>query len=139
LKHFHRWIKSLMDGLEAQIGEETRAKILENCGRNCISRNFVKKAQTLKKNAKDVNDFLDKLGQSWKHLQRKGNNVYVIYETCYCPLVRGYPEKLSPAFCNCSRGWIKELFESALERPVDVTLEKSIKQGDDTCMLKVHL
>jgi hypothetical protein len=115
VKHSHKWIRALTESLDTQLDEKTKEKILEDCGRNCIPSSFIEKAKALKKNAKDTDDFLDKLGKKWKHLQRNGNNVYVVYEKCYCPLVKDYPEKLSPTFCNCSKGWIKELFESTLE------------------------
>ena len=139
MKHSHKWIRALTESLDTQLDEKTKEKILENCGRNCIPSSFIEKAKALKKNAKDTDDFLDKLGKKWKHLQRNGNNVYVVYEKCYCPLVKDYPEKLSPTFCNCSKGWIKELFESVLEKPITVELEKSIKQGDKICKFNVHL
>jgi predicted hydrocarbon binding protein len=139
MKHLHRWIKSLIDNLDAHVDEKTRVKVLENCGRTCISRDLIKKAQACKNSAKDIEEFLDKLSQIWSHLQRDDDEIHVVYEKCYCPLVKAYPEKLSPTFCNCSRGWIKELFESVLERPVDVEIEKSIRQGDDVCKFRVLL
>jgi predicted hydrocarbon binding protein len=139
MKHLHKWIKSLMENLDAKVDEETRVKVLENCGRTCISRSFIKRAQACKNSARNIDEFLDKLSQIWSHLQRDGDNIYVAYERCYCPLVKAYPDKLSPTFCNCSRGWIKELFESVLERPVNIELEKSIRQGDDVCRFRVRL
>jgi len=137
MKHMHKWIKTLTESLDKELDEKTRAKILESCGRNCIPRSFVQKAQACRKNAEDVDDFLDRLGKIWGNLKREGNDVYVVYKKCYCPLVRGYSGKLSPTWCNCSMGWIKKLFESTLEKPVEVMLEKSIKQGDDICRFKV--
>lgn len=138
MKHIHKWIKTLVENLDAEVDEKTRTKVLENCGRSCIPRSYVKKAQTCRKNAKSINDFLDSLGKVWSHLKREGNNVFVVYEKCYCPLVKDYSEKLSSSWCNCSRGWIKELFESVLEKPVEVLLEKSIKQGNEICKFKVN-
>jgi len=92
--------------------------------------------------AKDINEFLERLGKVWSHLQREGENIYVVYDKCYCPLGRAllkdYPGQLS-SYCNCSRGWIREMFESALKRPVEVELEKSIIQGDNLCRFKVIL
>jgi len=139
MKHSHKWIKSLITALQTELDEKTQAKILENCGRNCITHSFILKAKTCKKNAKNQKEFLDKLSKVWKSLHLEGNNVYVVYEKCYCPLVKEYPEKLSPTWCNCSRGWIKELFESALGKSIDVKLEKSIKQGDNICKFRVQL
>ena len=139
MTHQHKWIKTLMEGLDAQIDEKTRAEVLEKCGRACIPRSFIAKAKACKKGAKDTDEFLDNLGKVWKHLHRDGDNLYIVYEKCYCPLVKAYKGELSPSFCNCSRGWIKELFESALDKPVRVELEKSIKKGDDLCKFKVRL
>jgi len=139
MKHSHKWIKSLLTALESELDEKTRARILENCGRNCITHSFILRAKACKKDAKNQKEFLDKLSKVWKHLHLEGDNVYVVYEKCYCPFVKAYPEKLSPTWCNCSRGWIKELFESTLEKPVDVKLEKSIKQGDNICKFKIKI
>jgi len=129
----------LMEGLDAQIDEKTRAEVLEKCGRACIPRSFIAKAKACKKDAKDTDEFLDKLEQVWKHLHRDGDNIYVIYEKCYCPIVKKDSEKLPRTFCNCSRGWVKELFESVLEKAMEVELEESIKAGDDVCKFRVLL
>jgi len=98
---------------------------------------MIARAKKIKKNSKNIEEFLDKLSKNWKHLKLDGNKVYVEYEKCYCPLVRDYKETLPATFCNCSRGWLKELFESALEKPVEVKLEKSIKRGDEICRFRV--
>jgi hypothetical protein len=43
------------------------------------------------------------------------------------------------SYCYCSVGWVKEMFEQALERPVEVKVEASIRRGDETCRLRVLL
>lgn len=139
MKHLHRWIQTLMENLDEHLDEETRSEVLENCGRACVPSSLLRKAKACKKGAEDIGDFLTKLGQTFNHLQVDGDKVHVVYEKCYCPLVKSFPEDLSPTFCNCSRGWVMELFESALERPVGVELEKSIRQGDDVCRFRVRL
>lgn len=139
MKHLHKWIGTLMGNLDQHLDEETKVKVLENCGRACITQNLIKKAKVCNQKAKDMNDFLDKFGKIYSHLQKEGDNIYIVYPKCYCPLVKDYPGSLSPTWCNCSRGWVKQLFESALERPVQVELEKSIVQGDDCCRFKVRL
>lgn len=143
MKTARRWIKSLLDYLDKCVDEKTRVEVLENCGRNCVSSSFVEKAISCRNRAKDMDDFFDKLSEIWSPLQRDGDDIYVVYEKCYCPLGRAllkdYADSLSSSFCNCGRGWIKELFESALERPVDVKLETSVIQGNDVCKFKVCL
>jgi len=139
VKHHHKWLKTLMESLDVNIDEETRAAVLENCGRACIPRSFVERATACKKDAEDLDQFLDELAKKWSHLRKDGDEVYVVYEKCYCPLLKDYRGTISPTFCNCSRGWIKELFESALERPVEVELMQAIRQGDDVCRFRVIL
>jgi predicted hydrocarbon binding protein len=134
----HKWVQCLIDNLDSAVDEDTRVKVLENCGRKCTPRTLIKKAEAAQKYSKDKNEFLDRLSKVWKHLQREGDDVYVVYEKCYCPLVRGITSSLSSTWCNCSRGWIKELFESALHEPVDAELQKSIIKGDDVCRFRIR-
>jgi len=135
-----KWICQLMTGLDEHVDKETIAKVLEQCGRQCQSESLIKKARSIYGKSKDVDDFLDNFGKVYKHLHREGNSLYIVYPKCYCSIVNKIPSgKLSATYCNCSRGWAKALFEGALERPVEVTMEQSIKQGDKQCKFKITL
>jgi len=134
----HRWIKNLLSGMDEKVDARTRAGILENCGRQCTPQSLVKKATSCAKKARDTGEFIVNLQKVWKNVHLEDGKVFVIYPRCYCPLVRDYEGTL-PGFCDCSRGWILELFESALGRPVKVILEKSIRQGDDSCRFRVEV
>jgi len=139
-KRVEQWVCNLMVGLDEHVDKETLAKVLEHCGKQCQSQSFIKKARSIYEKSKDLNEFLDKFGKVYKHLHREGDNVYIVYPKCYCSIVNKIPpRKLSATFCNCSRGWAKALFEGALKRPVEVTMEKSIKQGDKQCKFKIIL
>ena len=135
-----KWITTLMSGLEKNVDEKTSARILEQCGRQCQSQSFIKKAKGLYEKSKNIDDFLEKLGRVYKHLHREGEEVYIVYPRCYCSQVNKIPKgKLSGTYCNCSRGWAKALFEGALGRSVEVIMEKSIINGDSECKLRVRL
>ena len=135
-----KWITTLMDGLSKNVDDKTVAKILEQCGRQCQSQSFIKKAKKIYQKSKSTDDFLDKLGQTYKHLHQEGNKVYLIYPKCYCSQVNKISKgKLSGIYCNCSRGWAKALFEGATGKPVEVVMEKSIINGDDQCKFRVML
>lgn len=135
-----KWIIDLVAGLDKHVDEETRRKLLEECGRRCQSPMFVKKAKSIYAKSKNLDDFLDKLGKVYKHLHREGNDVYIIYPKCYCSQVNKIPKgKLSGTYCNCSRGWAKALFEGALGRPVEVKMEESIIGGGNQCRFKIIL
>lgn len=139
MKHMHKWIESLMEMLDDRVSPDVRIEIFEACGRGCVPQSFIRSAQACKHEAEDDDDFLKRLSKVWGHLKIDGKKVYAVYEKCYCPLVRAYPGELSSTFCNCSRGWIKELFESALGREVDVEILSTIRRGDDVCRFEIRL
>ncbi len=135
-----RWITSLISGLDEHVNEETRNKVLEQCGRQCQSQSFIQKAKNIYKKSKDMDDFIDKFGKVYKNLRSEGNNVYIIYPKCYCSFVNKIPPgQLSATYCNCSRGWAKALFEGALGRSVEVVMEESIVKGDKQCKFRIIL
>jgi predicted hydrocarbon binding protein len=140
LARTENWIVNLIAGLDKYVDEEARLKVLEECGRACQSSSFINKAKAIYKKSKDLDDFLDKLGDVYKHLHREADKVYVIYPKCYCSQVKKIPKgKLSGTYCNCSIGWAKALFEGALERPVEVIMKESIINGDKQCKFQIIL
>jgi predicted hydrocarbon binding protein len=135
-----KWIATIMDGLDKNVDQKTTAKILEQCGRQCQTHSFIKKAKAIYQESANTNEFLEKLAKTYKHLRREGNKVYLEYPKCYCSQVNTLPKgRLSGTYCNCSRGWAKALFEEATGKPVEVALEKSIIRGDDQCKLRIML
>ncbi|MDH5450165.1 MAG: DUF6144 family protein [Candidatus Bathyarchaeota archaeon] len=139
-KRMERWITHLIAGLDEHVDKETRAKVLEQCGRQCQSQSFIKKARNIYQKSENINEFLDRFGQVYKHLHKEGDSVYIIYPKCYCSFVNKIPpEKLSATYCNCSRGWAKALFKGALGRSVEVIMEESIMKGDKQCKFKIIL
>jgi len=114
--------------------------ILEQCGRQCQSQSFIKKARDIYQKSKNTDEFLDKLGKINKHLHKEGDKVYLAYPKCYCSQVNEIPKgKLSATYCNCSRRWAKALFEGALGKSVEVIMEKSIVIGDNQCKFRIML
>jgi len=135
-----KWIACLIAGLNEHVDEKTRATVLEQCGRQCQSQSFIKKARGIYQKSRNIDEFLEKLEQAYKHLHREGDKVYIVYPRCYCSQVNKIPKgKLSATYCNCSRGWAKALFEGALGRTVDVIMEKSIINGDNQCKFRILL
>jgi hypothetical protein len=140
VRRTEKWIARLIAGLNEYVDAKTRAKILEQCGRQCQSQNFIKKARAIYQESKNTDEFLDKFGAVYKHLHREGDKVYIVYPKCYCSQVNKIPKgALSATYCNCSVGWAKALFEGALERPVEVMMEESIINGDKQCKFRIML
>jgi len=134
----HDWLSSLMKNMDVQLDEESKIKVLEECGRACAERHA--KSEALKSKG-DLDGWLDTM-KKWvgaNNVQKEGNSVRVVYSKCFCPLVGGLEPLLSKTFCNCSRGWLKENFETVVGKAVDVELEDSIMRGGKECRFTVRL
>ena len=139
-KRMEQWITCLIDGLDKHVDKETKAMILEQCGRQCQSQSFIEKARKIYKKSQTMREFLKAFSEVYENLHIEGNNIYIVYPKCYCSFVNKIPSgTLSATYCNCSRGWAKELFEKALGRSVEVVMEESIVNGDEQCKFKIVL
>ncbi len=133
-----KWISTMINALDDYVDEKTRVSMLEQCGRQCQSAAFIKKAKAIYQKSTGINDFLDNFSKVYTHLHRKGNVVYIVYPRCYCTQVNNIPKgELSGTYCNCSMGWAKALFEGATGKPVEVMMEKTIIKGDSECKFRI--
>lgn len=137
MEHLKFWINTLLHSIESEVNPEIGIKIIENCGRACANDcGVLKEVNELKckiKNKPDLDLLINEMnkgGIGGGQLKREGNTIYGVYKKCYCPSRK---EISSQIYCNCTKGWAKSVFEIALERPVDVKLEKSIAWGDECC------
>ncbi len=135
-KFVHDWISNLMKNMDQQLGNEEKIRLLEECGRACAGRHA--KAEALK-NQGNLEGWLGVL-KKWvgpENVRREVGGVRVMYSKCLCPLVQDHPPLMSNTYCNCSRGWLKEVFETVVQKPVEVKLEDSIMQGGKQCQFTV--
>jgi predicted hydrocarbon binding protein len=136
-------VQSLIDTLqraeaEGRVDQEL-IHMLECRGRECIGATYIKKAKDAARDAKNDDEFLDNLARSYRMLRREGDAVYVVYPKCYCHRLKGFEGVVPHSYCYCSAGWVKEMFEQALGRPVEVKVEASVLRGDGACRLRVLL
>jgi predicted hydrocarbon binding protein len=136
-------VQSLIDTLrkaeaEGRVDKEL-IHMLECCGRECIGATYIQKAKDAAKDAKDDGQFLDNLAETVRMLKRDGDAVYMIYPKCYCHRLKGFEGEVPHSYCYCSAGWVKEMFEQALGRPIEVKVEASVLRGDAACRLRVLL
>jgi hypothetical protein len=61
---------------------------------------------------------------------------------CHCPRVRAAVErgeKIPGAYCYCGAGFYKGIWETILQKPVQVEVLESVLQGGDLCRVAIHL
>ena len=132
------WVAALVSGLHAEVDEETAARVMEHCGRACAAHfGSVAAVETLRRDLEGIDELLDGLNQQedfWcGRWVRDGEVITSVCESCGCPLVQTGWVEVSPTLCQCSRGWVRAVFEAVLDRPVRVDLQQAIGRGDDVC------
>ena len=153
-KKIAEWVKEAISKLDKLADKKVSSKVMENCGYNCsiINKRVIERAKAKRNKHKDIEKFLEAEMSNpmpGTRLERKGNVLHQFYTPrsystpmrCYCSLLRGLPDdqKVSITYCNCSRGFVKKLWEGVLERTVEVELIKSSVSGAKECEFAIHL
>lgn len=137
------WIKTAIERLEKLVGREKTREIMKQCGKRCCGITTRKKSKKLMQESDTIQEFIDKLnkaGIGGGRLQLKNNAITGGYDHCYCGQVKKTQEPFtSTTYCHCSVGWYKQLFETALEKPVEVEITQSIISGARSCEFVIHI
>jgi hypothetical protein len=142
------WVQRLLDNMDAMLDPQTRSGLMQACGRACYTQAF-----GVASNEKPSPEALDSFVQAGKDsgVRREGNTVYFQYDNvnpqgigipdgvCLCPFVESGPERLSATYCQCSAGYVRELFERITGTPVAVEVLESVRTGGKLCRFKVNL
>ena len=137
------WLEALVVGLDTEVDEGTRVRLMEYCGRACaLHHRSIERVKAIQRNVKGIGELLDQLNQQedfWcGKWVRDRDTICSVCGECGCPLVRAGLLKLSPTLCSCSRGWVEAVFETVLGRPVEVELGQAIGRGDPVCEFVVR-
>lgn len=142
------WARRMMDNIDIELDEPTRKRLMQANGRTCY-RGIVNppKFPPLDQFIVGANHWAGKDGPI---IRREGDTVYFDYFAnpaglrnadgwCLCPLVEKGPEGLSGTFCECSVGYVREMFTQITGKPVQVELLESLKRGGKRCRFKISL
>jgi len=64
------------------------------------------------------------------------------YYYCHCPWVREAIRsdlEISPNFCYCSAGFMKQVFDVIFDQPVKADMLKTVLKGDMVCEFAIHI
>jgi hypothetical protein len=135
-KEFVRnWLTDLFDTMDAELDEATKVKLMAGCGRGCFRR-FQFKQDIARLGKGSVASLLQAYRKNFEVWQ-DGGLVHIRYgaenKQCYCPAARYHPAKPHDMHCECTRATHQAIFETALDRPVQVRILESLRRGDKTC------
>ncbi len=131
------WVQSTMNRLEIKFDQEKTKRIRMGCQCGYGMEEKLKFLQELKAEASDMNEFGNSDKAKAAGLFYKDDILYLQFFFCPCPMLASVEKLQTKTWCQCTAGYSKVLFEKALGCEVDVDLLKSIKAGDDICLMKI--
>jgi len=138
------WIAHLHKGID-QMDERTKAAIMRPAGISCASDLLPLCENYLGKKIESIEDLVTgwNILRERQHLTGKwiieSNSITGIFSECGCPLVRSRLIELHPVQCYCSQGLMETIFSQVADRPILVTIKRSIGRGDEVCEFFVKL
>jgi hypothetical protein len=67
------------------------------------------------------------------------NSLYLVYPRCYCPHVKNLKLALPEVWCQCTKGYVKEIYGYIFNKEINPLLIESIKMGSDKCLIRIDL
>jgi len=138
------YVRETVQRMKRILGTAETKDIFVSCGMMCCGTNSRKLAKQLMQKSKSLKDFISKLNE--KHLGggrlklKDENTIIGGYDRCYCGMVSKTRKKFPDlTYCQCGVGWYKQLFETALGRPVQVKILQSIISGARTCEFVIKI
>lgn len=131
------WVKSAMCRLESQFDRDMVKKIRMNCQCGYGMEEKVALVKELMADAASLEAFAGSPKAREAGLFCKDGELYLQFGFCPCPMLEGVERLETDTWCQCTTGYSKALFERAFACSVDVELQKSIKMGDDICLMKI--
>jgi hypothetical protein len=142
------WTKRFFEVFDQELDEPTRRRIMQRNGAACHQGALggaTPQTATLEQMvtamaAEDGADSIRREGQVvYFNYTKNGAGLRVADGYCLCPLVEDGPPGLSGTFCECSVGYVRDMFETTLRRKVKVELLESLKRGGKTCRFRVEV
>jgi hypothetical protein len=147
------WIQRLLKNMDTLLDEETRKDLMQACGRDCYAAAFgVRSEEPPPPGALDAL-LAASQASGETEVRREGTTVFYNYGTseqnpyglrlvdgyCMCPVVESGPAGLSRTYCQCSAGYVREVFERMTGSPCQVEVLESLRTGGSRCRFKIDI
>ncbi len=131
------WVWSTMRRLENKFDKETTKQIRMSCQCGYGMDEKLALLNELKASASNMEEFTSSDKAKTAGLFCENGVLFLRFLFCPCPMLADVGKLETKTWCQCTTGYSKVLFEKAFGCAVDVELLKSIKTGDDICLMKI--
>ena len=133
------WVKASMSRLESRFDDTAVKEIRMNCQCGYGMDEKLALVKELMSTATNLEEFAGSEKAKAAGLFCEDGELFLQFNFCPCPMLAEVEKLESDTWCQCTTGYSKVLFEKAFACDVDVELLKSIKMGDDKCLMKIIL
>jgi len=131
------WVKNTMKRLEEKFDTSTVNKIRMNCQCGYAMEEKFEFLKELMAFSVDLDGFANNEKAKAAGLSFRSNELFLQFSFCPCPMLAEVDKLDTNSWCMCTTGYSKVLFKKAFGCEVDVQLLKSIKMGNDICLMKI--
>jgi len=131
------WVKNSMRRLDETFDAATVKKIRMNCQCGYGMEDKLRLVREVKEATSSLEEFGSHPKALAAGLSYADGAIMLMFPFCPCPMVAEIDKLDTKTWCQCTTGYSKVLFERAFGCRVDVELLKSIKTGDEVCLMKI--
>lgn len=139
-KRKFKWAEDVCSYLENTYTEEEIQKIRMDC--SCLpSENELARAKKIYEESPDMDTFITNYNKAYAGtctIWLENEKLYFSYPVCYCSCVKRVNQTLPKAWCLCTLGYTKKLFDSLFDKETEVVLLESIKLGGKRCVMEIR-
>lgn len=131
------WVKSTMRRLESQFDQTNVKQIRMRCQCGYGMDEKLAFVKDLVASSSNMEEFGNSEKAKAAGLFCLNGELFLQFFFCPCPMLADVDRLDTYTWCQCTTGYSKVLFEKAFGCEVDVELLKSIKAGDELCLMKI--
>ena len=131
------WVNNTMNRLNKAFDDLTVKKIRMNCQCGYGMDEKLAFLKELMATSSGLEEFGNNEKARAAGLSFTDGELFLMFPFCPCPMLAEVERLDTKTWCECTTGYSKVLFEKAFECKVDVVLHKSVKAGDDICLMKI--
>jgi len=131
------WVKTTMNRLENHFDRSTVKQIRMNCQCGYGMDEKLELVKELFESSSNLEEFVNQDKAKASGLSYANGELYLQFPFCPCPMLADVDKLDTDTWCQCTTGYSKFLFEKVFGCEVVVELLKSIKMGDNICLMKI--
>lgn len=131
------WVKHAMGRLEQQFDKAAVKQIRMRCQCGYGMEEKLALVKRLFAASSSLEEFAGQETAKAAGLFCSNGELYLQFPFCPCPMLAHVDRLETDAWCQCTTGYSKVLFEKAFGCEVEVELLSSVKMGDSRCLMKI--